>query len=116
MINPITSIIEYIRSSIAELKKVTWPTKDSTIRYTSIVVVVSVALAGLFAVLDMGFSKLVTSVLAEKTSTQETTTEQPVIPDVEPINVETTAPDENGEIKINLDNVETATPDTSTQE
>jgi preprotein translocase subunit SecE len=112
MINPIKSIIEYVRTSIAELKKVTWPTKDATIRYTTMVVVICVALAGVFAVLDLGFSKLITSVLAQTASSQTKAKEEPVTPDVEPIQVETTTPDKNGEVKLDLNQIET----TSSQE
>lgn len=113
MINPIKSLIEYIKTSIAEMRKVTWPTKDATIRYTAIIIVVTVALAASFAVLDIGFSKLITTVLTgENTPSQSTdaTTEQPITPDLEVTDIEATGSTEegNGEIKLNLDNVETA--------
>jgi preprotein translocase subunit SecE len=57
MQNPITLAVNYIKSSVAELKKVTWPTRDQTIRYSVLVIMVSVAVAAFFASLDFGFSR-----------------------------------------------------------
>lgn len=99
--NPIKSITEYVRSSIAELKKVTWPTKEMTIKYTGMVVVVSIAAATFFAVLDFGFSKVVTTALTQKTSAPAAE-ETPVVPDLEPDSVETTPVPNNGEVKLDL--------------
>ncbi len=89
MANPVNDLISYVRNSIAELKKVTWPTKQQTIRYSVMVVSVSVGVAVFFAVLDFGFSRLVTYALATRTPSAQTETPAPadVVPTVEPINV-----------------------------
>ncbi|OGL74399.1 preprotein translocase subunit SecE [Candidatus Uhrbacteria bacterium RIFCSPHIGHO2_12_FULL_60_25] len=81
MSNPITSIRDYLRSSIGELKKVTWPSRQMTIRYSLLVIVASAALAVFFAALDFGLSRAVTIALSRKNAVE---TEQPVTPDVTP--------------------------------
>jgi preprotein translocase SecE subunit len=105
MSNPITFITDYVRSSIAELKKVTWPTKEMTIRYTAMVVIVSVSLAAFFAVLDFSFSKLMTTVLAQKISAPTPTAQPapaPVIPELQTTSATATTPDQNGNLKLDL--------------
>ena len=52
MPNPIKATQDYLRSSWGEIKKVTWPTRETTIRYSAIVIVVSLAVAAFFARLD----------------------------------------------------------------
>jgi len=47
----------YIKASIAEIKKVTWPTKKETIDYTVLVVGVSLAVAVFLGSLDFIFQK-----------------------------------------------------------
>lgn len=55
MANPVVAVRDYFRHSVAELKKVTWPSKEMTMRWSLLVVVASAALAGFFAALDFGF-------------------------------------------------------------
>ncbi len=50
------SIKNYLLGSYAEMKKVTWPTKEQTINYSLLVVMLSIGLAIFFAALDYGFS------------------------------------------------------------
>ncbi len=57
MQNPISLTVNYVKSSIAELKKVTWPTREQTVRYSVLVITVSVVIAVFFASLDFGFSR-----------------------------------------------------------
>ncbi len=52
----VDSIKNYLLGSFAEMKKVTWPTKQQTINYSLLVVALSIGLALFFAVLDYGFS------------------------------------------------------------
>lgn len=85
--NPIKPITTYVRTSIAELKKVSWPSKDKTIRYSALVIVVSIAVAAFFAALDFGFSRLVTLLVSQK-AVEETVPETPVVPDVVPTVIE----------------------------
>jgi preprotein translocase subunit SecE len=64
MINPIQKITTYIRESIAELKKVTWPTRKLTIAYTLLVIGISLALAIFIGIADfvlaLGVEKIIT--------------------------------------------------------
>lgn len=62
MINKLTS---YIKESIEELKKVTWPTRKETIRLTSVVVVVSAIVSLYLGVLDFIFSQFLKVVVAK---------------------------------------------------
>lgn len=47
---------EYIKDTKGELKHVTWPTKAQAIRYTVLVIAVSVATALILALADYVFS------------------------------------------------------------
>lgn len=57
------ALIAYFVGSIEELRKVTWPTKEQTIRLTIIVLIFSLVVAFIFGVLDylfgFGFSTLI---------------------------------------------------------
>ncbi len=86
--NPLQRVTEYLRSSIAELKKVTWPTRDQTIRYSALVIGVSVLAGAFFAGLDYGFTKLFDYTLTFRPQlTQPTTTptDQPIASGTVPI-------------------------------
>ncbi len=48
-------ITTFLKEARAELKKVTWPTREATIRYTVMVIVVSVAIAMFLGGLDFLF-------------------------------------------------------------
>lgn len=54
---------EYLKGVKTELKKVVWPTKKETIRYTEIVIVVCAFFALLFWALDTGFLAMLEAVL-----------------------------------------------------
>lgn len=73
----VESIVNYFRTSKAELEKVSWPSKNDTIRYSALVVGITVITAVFFAALDLGLHKTVESVLARKT-TEQTTQEIPL--------------------------------------
>jgi preprotein translocase subunit SecE len=64
MKNPITRITDYIKESINELKKVTWPTKKQTTEYTLLVIGISLALAAFIGIIDfclsLGVEKVIT--------------------------------------------------------
>ena len=49
-------IINYIKASIEELKKVTWPTKKETYLYTVLVIVISLVVAAYLGGLDYIFT------------------------------------------------------------
>lgn len=48
-------IITFLQESKQELKRVNWPTKDETKRYTLFVILFSVAFAIFLGLLDFGF-------------------------------------------------------------
>ena len=54
-----TSISNYFREVIAELRKAVWPTKEETRRLTVMVIIISVVVGALLAVFDFGFTELV---------------------------------------------------------
>jgi len=62
--NIVESVKNYFVGSYAEMKKVTWPTKQQTINYSLLVVGMSVGVALFFVVLDyifnLGIEKLIT--------------------------------------------------------
>ena len=49
-------LINYIKESTAEMKKVTWPNKKETYRYTILVIVISLAVAAFLGALDYIFN------------------------------------------------------------
>lgn len=70
--NIIQSLTDYLRDSKSELEKVSWPSKTDTIRYSTLVVVVSLVVAGFFASLDYGLDTVVAAALNQKTSAEAT--------------------------------------------
>ena len=54
--NLIQKIPKYIKESIAELKKVNWPTKKQTTNYSLLVIGISVAVAAFLGLCDYLFS------------------------------------------------------------
>lgn len=52
MANPIT----YVKESMKEMKKVTWPSKKETKNYTFLIIAISLATAGFLGALDYIFS------------------------------------------------------------
>jgi preprotein translocase subunit SecE len=49
-------VITYLKEARLELKKVSWPKRQETIRYTVAVIVMSLALAAFLGGLDFGFT------------------------------------------------------------
>jgi preprotein translocase subunit SecE len=52
-------VFTFIKESKEELKKVDWPSRKKTVRYTIIVIQVSLAVALFLGVLDLFFSSLI---------------------------------------------------------
>ncbi|MEA3354865.1 MAG: preprotein translocase subunit SecE, partial [Patescibacteria group bacterium] len=48
---------QYLKESIAELKKVVWPTKKEVVKMTGIVIAVSLIVGSLIGGLDLFFTK-----------------------------------------------------------
>jgi preprotein translocase subunit SecE len=53
-------ITEYIKDTRAEMNHVNWPTKAETIRFTALVITVSLATAILLGISDFVFGRLLT--------------------------------------------------------
>lgn len=51
---------KFLREVVSELKKVTWPTRDETIKLTVIVIVISVLVGAFIGSLDSLFLKITT--------------------------------------------------------
>jgi preprotein translocase subunit SecE len=51
-------LINYFKASIAEIRKVTWPTRKETYNYTVLVIAVSLATAIFLGGLDLIFNKI----------------------------------------------------------
>ncbi len=86
MTNPITSLVNYLRSAKAELEKVSWPSRQETMRYSVLVCAVCIVTAVFFAALDFGLGFGVDQLLGVKggAQTAPATTPQPVTPDLAP--------------------------------
>lgn len=48
---------DFFRESKQELKRVNWPSREDTVRYTVFVIAFSVVFAGYLGLLDFGFLK-----------------------------------------------------------
>lgn len=59
-----TSLTNYVREAVIELKKVIWPSRQQTLTYTIIVIVMSVGLAAFFTVLDNFFNWIIELLIA----------------------------------------------------
>ncbi len=59
----LAKIIKYIRESRDELKKVVWPSRPETIKYTLVVIGISVGLAAFLGAVDFGLSTLLDLVI-----------------------------------------------------
>jgi len=61
----INAIKNYFVGAYIEMKKVTWPTKQQTINYSALVIVLSVGLAAFFAILDYIFNYFITFIITK---------------------------------------------------
>lgn len=55
--------VRMVGEVIGELRRVTWPTREETVRLTIIVIAVSVAVGAFLGVVDIGFSRLMSLAL-----------------------------------------------------
>lgn len=60
-----TKLSNYIKESVAEMKKVTWPTKKETYNYTLLVIGISLATAVFLGALDYFFNWGLTLVITK---------------------------------------------------
>jgi preprotein translocase subunit SecE len=59
----ITGIRRYLTESISELRKVAWPTRETVVRLTLLVIAVSVVVGAYIGVLDVVFNTRIEQVL-----------------------------------------------------
>ena len=88
----VDKFVDYLRSAKAELEKVTWPSRQDTIRYSTLVVVVSVALAVFFGFMDQSLIKGVEAVLSNRpitSSAPRQPTTSTTVPEFTPVDVQT---------------------------
>lgn len=55
--------LKFIGETISELRKVVWPTRQEALYLTTIVIVVTVAMAITLWVIDLGFSEVMNVIL-----------------------------------------------------
>ena len=65
----IDSLKDYLRSAKTELEKISWPSREQTVRYSAIVLGVSVVIGVFFAGLDYGLNSLVDAALTRQAAT-----------------------------------------------
>ncbi len=53
-----SKVIQFIRESRAELKKVVWPTKEDVFSSIKVVLISTIIIAVILGALDLGFSEL----------------------------------------------------------
>ena len=51
-------VVQFIKESKAELKKVVWPTKEDVISSIKVVIISTIVVAIVLGLLDLGFSEL----------------------------------------------------------
>jgi len=56
----ITNPIQFVKEVMAELKKVTWPTRQETVKLTLVVIVLSLLVGTFIGILDITFLKTTT--------------------------------------------------------
>ncbi|MFA5185917.1 MAG: preprotein translocase subunit SecE [Patescibacteria group bacterium] len=56
--NFIEKTVDYFRSAKSEMFKVSWPSRRDTLRYSALIIGISVVVAIFFASLDYGFTNL----------------------------------------------------------
>ena len=59
----IGKVVSYFRSSAEELKKVSWPGRNKTIKLTVYVVLISLGVSAYLGLLDYSFFKVMSSVI-----------------------------------------------------
>jgi len=97
--NPASKLVDYLRQSREEVKKVSWPSRKDTIRYSALVIGASVLMAVFFAGLDTGFQAGWSAIINAKTSaanqidlTQENASSSQVQVQTQPASTTPTAP------------------------
>lgn len=77
--NLFAQLREYLISSRKELEAVRWPTRQETLRYSALVIGISVIFAAFFGALDFGLNSLVQAYVARQPAVA-----QEELPDITP--------------------------------
>ncbi|XLQ19802.1 MAG: preprotein translocase subunit SecE [Candidatus Moraniibacteriota bacterium] len=56
-------ITQFLREAYSEMKKVSWPSKEQTIHYTTLVIIISLTIAAFLGVLDYMFGSFIKDVI-----------------------------------------------------
>lgn len=56
-------LVNYIKDSIAELKRVEWPTREQTIRHTILVIVISLIVSSFLGIVDFVLTRVLQIVI-----------------------------------------------------
>jgi preprotein translocase subunit SecE len=56
-------IRQFLQEAFNEMKKVSWPTREQTIQYTTLVIAISIAVAVFLGVLDYMFGSVIKSMI-----------------------------------------------------
>jgi len=59
-------IVNYLKASLAEIRKVAWPTKKETTQYTILVIALSLLVAALLGGLDFVFNWIIQKLLTRQ--------------------------------------------------
>lgn len=57
------NLVGYLKDTVAELKAVRWPTREETIRLTTIVIGISIFVGAYVGLLDITFTKALSEIL-----------------------------------------------------
>jgi preprotein translocase SecE subunit len=75
---PVRKIFSFFKEVRVELAKVTWPTRNRTIRLTTVVVIVTVLFGAFMGVIDYGLNKGLQSVLDSTNGGGSKNVQQPI--------------------------------------
>jgi preprotein translocase subunit SecE len=57
-------ITKYLKEVRAEIRKVTWPSRQEVLRLSTIVVVVMIVMSAFMAIIDFAFSRLMQAIIS----------------------------------------------------
>ncbi len=109
IMNIIEKLISYLRSSKHELTKVTWPSKQTTTRYSILVITISIIVAIFFGLLDYGLAEVVNiTILQRLAKTRVLNQTTPIVPTTVPLDATETKPEfDFGNIELEPENSNT---------
>lgn len=55
--------LKFVNETVAELKKVVWPTRQEAINLTTVVIIISVAVGAILGIIDLMFTRIVNDIL-----------------------------------------------------